>query len=1209
MNTSRISFIFIILFTLSVIYSTPIYSQDYSYKDKLFGTDFSFEPHPELVSVKYLSNLDSVNTASKQELLALGFNVKEDLMDKVGYLLLESSNPDIATFSTLRNHLRNETKPKISALPVFVNDSGQNVYMVPNEVTVQFKENIEQEEAIKIIQEWGSNVIREQRTKGYFTIATIPEKDVFSSVREIMQDNRVKFTEPSTIGFDNTLNDPYLADSWHIKNTGQQNNYTDGSDLNISPSWEIASGNSSVIIAVLDDGFDLQHPDLSPNILARNGEDWNFASSSSSSPQYSSGQFHGTAVSGIATSAKNSVGSRGVSYNSKLMPIKINLSSGMNQNRADAINYVVSISNNYDAIVISNSWFATGNLTAIRNAVINAENNGIPTVFAAGNFDGNTVLEPAKFTETIAVGAMAPCDNKRKSPSTCDGENWGSNYGENLDVAAPGVKIYTTDVQGSSGYNQTGSGDLSNTDYTKKFNGTSSSTPMVSGTIANMLSVNPNLTIQEIRTIISNTAEKVGGYNYNWNSSKPGHSKELGYGRLNALKAVYQAQRLAVQDQMVNFKSLDGEASGTNSSRRSVYQSSSSTYHVVFQSGSEIVYFKRPPWGSPSQPILISENQTFDFGKNQNPNITIDTNGNLHAVWERKAYGSDQWQVYYSKSTNDGSTWSTPAIVSPVGSEPMNPQIVAYDAYYDNEMMLTYYYFHRIRAKMYNFSSGTWKNWAAWSNNGIYSPGVDAIPGTDSDTREFSTIASDRYGSTKMNIVYVDENNDHLYYRKLDYFSDWGQYTNLSSIVPGTAKHHSPSISNDPSYTTGASPAIHLAWTRTTGSGTGPYDNKVIHRWTSSQSSWPSVYYTTYYQLQAKPSISGVGSTGNYDAYLTWEIQGNAGIARQYFNGSGWTAPVTVTTNGKYPSLSTGGNQTKYFYTDENGPIYDVTLSSQTLSKVVGEDPNFNPSDFEYQRSISFMDSSGAFIEFIVHNLNEENDNSYFRALNLKDFHQDSVDLSLSNALNVFQVTETDIRAENTITFKLKIRGNRIENLFNDGNIPEVLIGGKKMFDNESERINTLSSLSESSDFEAYSVKLHPLDVKHDQGLLSLNSDDFKKGVFASLGHNLVESSNASIHEKSINLSGDDIEGFDLSAYPNPFNPSTNISFTLPEQAFVKLRVFDILGREVATLANEVLGTGKHIIPFNASSLASGLYIYQLESGTNVISKKLTIIK
>lgn len=94
MKTSKISYIGIILFTFLGICSTSLYSQNYFYKDKLFETEFSFEPHPTLVSVKYLSNLDSVTTRSKSELLAPGFTIKEDLIDKFGYLLLESNNPD-----------------------------------------------------------------------------------------------------------------------------------------------------------------------------------------------------------------------------------------------------------------------------------------------------------------------------------------------------------------------------------------------------------------------------------------------------------------------------------------------------------------------------------------------------------------------------------------------------------------------------------------------------------------------------------------------------------------------------------------------------------------------------------------------------------------------------------------------------------------------------------------------------------------------------------------------------------------------------------------------------------------------------------------------------------------------------------------------------------------------------------------------------------
>jgi len=79
--------------------------------------------------------------------------------------------------------------------------------------------------------------------------------------------------------------------------------------------------------------------------------------------------------------------------------------------------------------------------------------------------------------------------------------------------------------------------------------------------------------------------------------------------------------------------------------------------------------------------------------------------------------------------------------------------------------------------------------------------------------------------------------------------------------------------------------------------------------------------------------------------------------------------------------------------------------------------------------------------------------------------------------------------------------------------------------------------------------------------------------------------------------------------YPNPFNPVTNISFTLPERGFVSLKVYDILGREVANLVNEVKSIGTHSVNFNASFLSSGIYMYKLEAGQKVFSKRMTLIK
>ena len=80
--------------------------------------------------------------------------------------------------------------------------------------------------------------------------------------------------------------------------------------------------------------------------------------------------------------------------------------------------------------------------------------------------------------------------------------------------------------------------------------------------------------------------------------------------------------------------------------------------------------------------------------------------------------------------------------------------------------------------------------------------------------------------------------------------------------------------------------------------------------------------------------------------------------------------------------------------------------------------------------------------------------------------------------------------------------------------------------------------------------------------------------------------------------------------YPNPFNPSTNIQFVLPEASVVSLKIFNILGEEIATLVNGRMGAGAHTIRFEASSsMSSGIYFYQLKAGSTTSTRKLTLIK
>jgi hypothetical protein len=79
--------------------------------------------------------------------------------------------------------------------------------------------------------------------------------------------------------------------------------------------------------------------------------------------------------------------------------------------------------------------------------------------------------------------------------------------------------------------------------------------------------------------------------------------------------------------------------------------------------------------------------------------------------------------------------------------------------------------------------------------------------------------------------------------------------------------------------------------------------------------------------------------------------------------------------------------------------------------------------------------------------------------------------------------------------------------------------------------------------------------------------------------------------------------------YPNPFNPTTQISYQLPVDSRVRLAVFDMLGRQVATLVDEQMAAGRHSVTFDAGNLSSGIYLYRLQAGNTVMTRKLTIMK
>ncbi len=323
-------------------------------------------------------------------------------------------------------------------------------------------------------------------------------------------------------------NDPLFAEQWHLSNTGQSGG-TIGNDIRICQAWNITMGCEEIIVAVLDNGLEFSHPDFN-NINAVS-----FDLHNGTSPSIVRGN-HGVAVAGvIGATADNELGITGVAPNVQLMSISDSmlLSPLLSQRLSSGINFAWQ----NGADVINNSWGSNsiqqqGLINdAINNAVTQGRGGlGTIVVFSSGNDYSSSICYPSTRTNVIAVGAIG------RTPSRAGF----SNYGNGLDIVAPGVSITTTDRQGTFGYNQD-PGEAGN--YTS-VDGTSFAAPQVSAVAALILSINPDLTQEQVRYIIESTADKAGSYTYTWGAGEQTNlswNSQMGYGRLNAAKALNAA--------------------------------------------------------------------------------------------------------------------------------------------------------------------------------------------------------------------------------------------------------------------------------------------------------------------------------------------------------------------------------------------------------------------------------------------------------------------------------------------------------------------------------------------------------------------------------------------------------------------------------------------------------------------------------------------
>jgi len=330
-------------------------------------------------------------------------------------------------------------------------------------------------------------------------------------------------------------NDTYYDSQWALNNTGQAISYngntvgTPGSDIDAERAWDVTTGSSDVIIAILDTGIDLDHPDLQSGIIGG----YDFVNNDTNA---NDGNMHGTACASIAAGRTNNLtGVSGVCWDCSLMPVKV-LSDDGYGDYDDIINGVVWASDN-GAQVISMSLGGGGYVSSFNNAIDYAHNNGTIVISASGN-DNGSISYPAAYDNSMAIGAMSPC-NERKSPSSCDGENyWGSNYGNGLDLVAPGVRIHSATIG----------------NYINNMNGTSSACPHAAGVAGLLYSVAPGMPASEVRLAMQINSVDIGSL---------GYDNQTGWGRLNAYNAV---SNLAEQpDVAIDTDSFELEMSANDS--------------------------------------------------------------------------------------------------------------------------------------------------------------------------------------------------------------------------------------------------------------------------------------------------------------------------------------------------------------------------------------------------------------------------------------------------------------------------------------------------------------------------------------------------------------------------------------------------------------------------------------------------------------------
>ncbi len=491
------------------------------------GEKIVLEPDEDLVAVRFVepAHYSIRSAAARKPEIDAFTNRMEVPREKYTILnVAKTPEPRRERFRRAVDAMRSENRvARVS--PVF--KAGNARVLATDRVRVGFKPDAADPEAF--IRGMGHEILDHYRNE--YTVRIGENEDPFAVCDRLFKTADVEYAEPDFVTIKRHTPRSPFSESGPDPLAGRQ--YA-ARITRAEAAWELIEGRPDIRIAILDEGVDTQHEDLAEAVAGSYD-----AVDDDAYQEPNPWDGHGTACAGLAAAIPgNALGIRGIGGGCSLLAARIAFSEhedGGWISRDSWVQRAIDWAWENGADVISNSWGGGLPSTGITNAFERARTRGrggkgCVIVVAAGNDDG-PVNYPGTSPHVLTVSASNEYDEP-KTKFSRDGEMWwGSNYGPEVDVAAPGVHNVTTDISGWKGYNKTAAGN-----YYYSFNGTSSSAPIVAGAAALMLCANPHLTEGDVRRMIAETADKVGPEPYHG-----GRNDRMGYGRLNVLGAVRAA--------------------------------------------------------------------------------------------------------------------------------------------------------------------------------------------------------------------------------------------------------------------------------------------------------------------------------------------------------------------------------------------------------------------------------------------------------------------------------------------------------------------------------------------------------------------------------------------------------------------------------------------------------------------------------------------